>query len=100
MQPADRFTGSEQALEALDRNPESVGFTPIDMLMYFGMTHEELLAELRGGRLVATGVRVKSGWRDILISAGAVKRWLSRDDLPDGMAERLYRHIKNKPTSH
>ena len=87
------------AANMMDKDPESVVFTPGDMILNFGFTKDELLAELRAGRLVAKGRRTPYGFADLNISAGAFCRWLNDDNAPKDLRERLWAKLRKEETS-
>jgi hypothetical protein len=86
------------AADMLAKDPESIVFTPGDMILSFGFTKDELLAELRAGRLESKGRRTSYGFADVNISAGAFCRWLNDDNAPKDLRERLWAKLRKEET--
>jgi hypothetical protein len=80
-----------------ENDPESVGMELTSLPLQFGITRDELLGELRSGRLRASGTEVKGGYKDLFVSVAALARWMCRDDLPPGMAERILTVVRGTP---
>lgn len=84
------------AANMLAEDPESVAFSVTDLMLQFGFSEHELMAELRAERLVAKGRRTPQGFADINVSAGAFCRWLEDDDAPAELRARIRAKLYNK----
>lgn len=70
LEPAD-------AAARFSRDPASVKVALPDFMRAFGLTPDEMLDELRSGRLVAEGARDDAGgYHSIAISGSEVLRWM------------------------
>jgi len=84
------------AAEMLAKDPESVVFSLPDMILQFGFSEHELMAELRAGRLVAKGRRTQWGFADINVSAGAFCSWLDNPNAPPELRARIRAKLNNE----
>lgn len=73
------ITGKEAA-DRMDSDPGSVLFELKTFLTHFGLTSNELHAELLAGRILCQGRPVPGGFEDLRISSKAFLDWMSNDD--------------------
>lgn len=62
---------------------------PDDFVLQFGFTADELLGELRSGRLLAQGEPVDGGYRDPVVSFDSLIAWTRHPETPPALIERM-----------
>jgi hypothetical protein len=77
-----------------ENDPKSIGMKLTEIPVQLGITPDELLTELRAGRLQAHGVKINGGYNDLFVSMPNLAKWIARDDLPYGMRDRILSMLK------
>ncbi len=87
---------AKQAADLVKRSPESVVFTLATFMLNFGLTEEELIAELRAGRLVAAGDPTAGGYENICISVTAFLDWATNENTPEALVTKALNFSKRR----
>jgi hypothetical protein len=67
-----------EAVKTLEEDPSSFWITPRELMRSFGLTQDELMAELRSGRLQAHGEpRRGGGYKNVLINGQNLLEWMA-----------------------
>lgn len=71
-----------EAVERMDNAPETLNFLLSDFIEQFGFKEQELLDELRSGRLVAQGTPTDDGYEDIGVTVASLTDWIFNRESP------------------
>lgn len=61
----------------------------------FGLNKDELMTELRSGRLVAGGERTLHGYKNLAITFNHVTDWLANPDTPPALVDRVWATLRS-----
>ena len=84
----------------MDSDPDSVLFDLKSFLTQFGLTWNELRAELIAGRIVCKGRPVPGGFDDVTISAKAVLDWMFHDDTSPHLVAKVRKFMNARSQQH
>ena len=79
----------EEAARRLSKAPDTLGWPIGDFMTQFGLSWEELRAELGAGRLTAQGTSTSRGFKDVHITATAVLSWLANPSTPEPLVRKV-----------
>jgi len=90
-----------EALRRLREEPSDLSFSLEAVMLMFGLTADELRAELIAGRLTAIGVPVEGGCDDVKITSDVIMDWMIKPESQKYWRHRLPKGVKvDIPTRH
>jgi hypothetical protein len=91
-----RYLNADEAIVKATQDPDSVCLPIPDLILKLGFSEDELLGELRAGRLVAHAAKIFTERRpdgllaqSVSVSFGALRRWADHPDLPQHLSKKL-----------
>lgn len=88
----------EEATKRMRRDSESVVFPINSFCMQFGLSHEDVMQELRAGRLGAEGIPDgNGGYYDLIISAKSYLTWIVDPETPTKLKRKVSAFTKPQP---
>jgi hypothetical protein len=95
-EPEDDVKNWLRPEETLDYGPKELLFPLSYFSGRFGLEKEEILAELRSGRLVVEGKRTLTGYKNLAISLAKVADWLANPDTPPALVAKVWTALRSK----
>lgn len=86
----------KEASRRVSEAPDTVGFTLLQMMHDFLLSPEELLTELRSGRLVAIGPERRATMRadEFQVTAERLFEWMANPETPPELRARVIDSVK------
>ena len=86
----------KEAGDLVGADPYSALFPIPSFMTQFGLSWDELHAELLSGRMVAEGRKKGDGYDNIAISAGALADWMANAKTPPHLLNRVMSMMKGE----
>ena len=98
------FIDQETAIRMSDEDPENLPISLSELIRVYRFTPDELLGELRAGRLVATpisesvAIRMELqntfSWHEFTVTSGELADWFANPQTPAQLTDKLQRKLQ------